>query len=97
MRSVGFYFQHINNYPGACALRAESIIKSFPSGTNYGNVDGGDGSTVSITGDTFRNLSKHIHDETKLVNPKNVNENDEINFEKFNKNYNKKVYQFSDD
>lgn len=29
MRSVGFYFQHINNYPGACALRAESIIKSF--------------------------------------------------------------------
>jgi hypothetical protein len=29
-----------------------------------------------ISGDTFRNLSKHIHDETKLVNPKNVNEND---------------------
>jgi len=28
---------------------------------------------------------------------KNVNENDEINFENFNKNYNKKVYQFSDD
>jgi hypothetical protein len=38
----------------------ESIIKSFPSGTNYGNVDSGDGSTVSITGDTFRNLYQRL-------------------------------------
>jgi len=39
-----------------------SILKSFPSGTNYGNVDSGkgDGSTVSITGDTFRNLYKRF-------------------------------------
>ena len=38
----------------------ESIIKSFPSGTNYGNVDTGDGSTMSITGDTFRNIYQRI-------------------------------------
>jgi len=38
----------------------KSILKSFPSGTNYGNVDSGDGNTVSITGDTFRNVYQRL-------------------------------------
>jgi hypothetical protein len=33
-----------------------SLLKAFPSGTNYGSVDPGDGSSVSITGDMFRSL-----------------------------------------
>jgi hypothetical protein len=33
-----------------------SLLKAFPSGTNYGSVDTGDGGSISITGDTFRNL-----------------------------------------
>jgi|21_taG_2_1085346.scaffolds.fasta_scaffold00259_3 hypothetical protein len=37
-----------------------SIIKSFPSGTNYGNIEKSDGSTISITGDTFRDLYKRF-------------------------------------
>ena len=38
----------------------KSIAESFPSGTNYGNVDSGDGNTVSITGDTFRNVYQRL-------------------------------------
>tara|TARA_Y100001973_G_scaffold79589_1_gene117014 strand:+ start:13457 stop:15205 length:1749 start_codon:yes stop_codon:yes gene_type:complete len=37
-----------------------SIIKAFPSGTNYGTIEKNDGSTVSITGDTFRDLYKRF-------------------------------------
>ena len=37
-----------------------SIIKAFPSGSNYGTIKKGDGSTVSITGDTFRDLYKRF-------------------------------------
>jgi len=38
----------------------ESIIKSFPSGQFWGNVDSGDDIEVAITGDTFRNVYQRL-------------------------------------
>ena len=38
----------------------DDYLKAFPSGTNYGTYEKEDGSSVSITGDTFRSLYKRF-------------------------------------
>ena len=38
----------------------DDYLKAFPSGTNYGTYEKEDGSSVSITGDTFRSLHKRF-------------------------------------